>query len=318
MLYQNCKDFSLGTDGVQVVEGVLNEHELVKLREKMWHWLHFKTQHTSKPVVKNDQTTYKSLFELFPKHGMLFQHWDFGHNPLSWYLRQHPKVIAEFKEIWKTDELLTSFDGISVSLPCEATGRGWTRHKEWFHTDQCYKRNGFECAQGLINLFDVREGDGTLRVLRGSQALHAEAQECFKIKSSSDWCLLTPEQKQFYVDRLDEDADMCVKAPAGSLVLWDSRTIHQGMEPQRSRERPNIRCVPYVCMTPAALATKKQLMKRVEYFEKRRTCNHWPHKIKVFPVTPRTYNKDIMPPRVDKDTLEVTELMKKLVGYDYL
>jgi hypothetical protein len=128
--------------------------------------------------------------------------------------------------------------------------------------------------------------------------------------------LLEPEEKQFYLERLDEACDICVKAPAGSLVLWDSRTVHQGMEPMKDRTKPNIRCVPYICMTPASLATQTQLKKRIKYFEEQRTTNHWPHKIKVFPEFPRTYGNKLL--QVDKDTLEITPIMKKLVGYDYL
>jgi hypothetical protein len=315
-MYNNCKNFTLEDDGVEVVENVLTVDEISTLQDKMWEWLNFKTKYTSKPIIRKNPLTYVSIFELFPKHGMLFQHWDFGHNPLSWSIRQNKNVIAKFSSIWGTDDLLTSFDGISVSLPCEMTKRGWNRGKEWFHSDQCFKRNTFECAQGLVNLFDVCDGDGTLRVLKGSHKLHGAFQEKFKITDSSDWCLLNEEQKQFYVDRLDVNSDICVKAPAGSLVLWDSRTIHQGMEPQKGRKEHNIRCVPYVCMTPASLASQSQLKKRVKYFEERRTCNHWPHKIKVFGKTPRTYGQSV--PRVDNDILEETELMKKLVGYHSL
>jgi hypothetical protein len=40
--------------------------------------------------------------------------------------------------------------------------------------------------------------------------------------------------------------------------------------------------------------------------------NHWPHKIKVFPEFPRTCGNKLL--QVDKDTLEITPIMKKLVG----
>ena len=34
-----------------------------------------------------------------------------------------------------------------------------------------------------------------------------------------------------------------IKCPAGSLVLWDSRTIHCAKEPEIKRHQPNYRCV---------------------------------------------------------------------------
>lgn len=53
----------------------------------------------------------------------------------------------------------------------------------------------------------------------------------------------------------------------------------------------------------------------IKYFESRRTCKHWPHKTRVFPKTPWTHSKDIRAPRVDKDQIEVTDLMRKLEDY---
>lgn len=316
LLYDDCKNYTLDDDGVEVVENVLTDNEIVNLREIMWKWLNYKTKNMDNPVVEGKEDTYVSLFNLFPKHGMLFQHWDFGHNPLSWYVRQNANVIKKFASIWNTNDLLTSFDGISVSLPCEITDRGWYKNKEWFHSDQCFKRNDFECVQSLVNIYDVLEGDATLRVIRGSHKLHRKFQEIFQIKDSSDWHLLNPEEKQFYIKELGPMSDICVKAKAGSLVLWDSRTIHQGVEPQRGRSKINIRCAPYVCMTPATLASKSQIKKRIKYFEERRTCNHWPHKIKVFGKLPRTYGLPV--PNVEEDALIITDLMKQLVGYNHM
>lgn len=314
--YSNCDNLTLEKDGVEVIKDIISKDEILNLRKTMWEWLNFKTKHTSKPVLEGKRETYSSLFELYPKHGMLFQHWDFGHNPISWELRQNIKIINEFKKIWNTDDLLTSFDGISVSLPCEDTGRGWTRNKEWFHTDQSYKTNDFKCVQSFVNIYNVNQGDGTLRILKGSHKLHKDFQHKFNISSSSDWYMLNEEEKNFYTERLDEDCDICVIAPAGSLVLWDSRTIHQGMEPSKTRNKPNIRCVPYICMTPAFLATQTQIKKRIKYFEEKRTTNHWPHKVKVFSKTPRSFGGNI--PVVEEDNIIITDIMKKLVGYNYL
>jgi len=315
LIYSDCENLTLENDGVEVVKDILEEKEVKILQQRFWEWLHFKTRHTKNPVIEKKHETYVSIFELFPKHGMLFQHWDFGHNPISWTIRQNKKVIDKFSSIWKTSDLITSFDGISVSLPPEITNRGWSRGEEWFHSDQCFKRNSFECVQGLVNIFDVYEKDATLRVLKGSHKLHSDFQNKFQIEKSTDWHLLNNEEKQFYIDHLGPDSDICVKAPAGSLVLWDSRTIHQGMEPQKERNQKSIRCTPYVCMVPRSQASENQIKKRIKYFEEQRTCNHWPHKIKVFGKKPRLYPGQTVP-MVEKDSIEITDLMKKLVGYE--
>ena len=42
------------------------------------------------------------------------------------------------------------------------------------YTDQSYQRNDFECIQGVVTLYDVEEGDATLKVLEGSNKYHGE------------------------------------------------------------------------------------------------------------------------------------------------
>lgn len=42
-----------------------------------------------------------------------------------------------------------------------------------------------------------------------------------------------------------------ILAPKGSLILWDSRTIHTAVLPSNKRNNPkNVRFVVYVCMMP--------------------------------------------------------------------
>jgi hypothetical protein len=69
-------------------------------------------------------------------------------------------------------------------------------------------------------------------------------------------------------------------------------------------------------MTPAELASQKQINKRIKIFEDRRTSNHYPHKITRFSKYPNIYGKPIF--KVDNDIFKVTDLMKKLVGYNHL
>jgi ectoine hydroxylase-related dioxygenase (phytanoyl-CoA dioxygenase family) len=309
--YIDATTLSLETDGVQVIRDVLNMSELLYLRKTMWEYLSHLTSQLDTPIVQDDPKTYKSFFDLYPNHGMLLQHWEVGHNPMSWFVRQHKNVIAAFQDIWKSKDLLVSFDGLSISLPCEDTKRGWYRNRTWFHTDQSYVRHKFECVQGFVNLYDVQEYDATLRVLRGSHIYHKEFRDTFSITNKADWYKLSPEQQIFYSYRGCED--ICIKAPAGSLVLWDSRTIHQGMQPQKERKDKNVRCALYVCMTPKSWATGTQLIKKRKAFLERRNTTHYPHKVILFPKTPRTYGGSL--PAVQSYPLVETDLMRKLSGF---
>ena len=337
MFYHDCKGFTLEKDGVQVIDNVIPNTKT--LQNLMWHYLGHLTKNTDYPIIKEDTNSYKTLFKFIPSHGYLLQHYDVGQNPMSWEIRQNDNVINEFKNLYhnkirngiqytKDMQLLTSFDGIAISLPPEYTNRGYFRNgiqHEWFHTDQSYNRSKCEIIQGEINLFDVNEGDSTLRFLRSSHKYHSDFKHENDISKykNGDWCKLEESDKEFYIDKLSnkyDNYDICVKTKAGSLVLWDSRTIHCGIEPQRNRKNINIRCCIYVCMTPKdwLINSKKTLKRRINVFEKHRTSNHYPNdRMKMFSEKQNTYNsKKIILPKVENYPLIVTEKMKKLVGYD--
>lgn len=61
----------------------------------------------------------------------------------------------------------------------------------------------------------------------------------------------------------------------GDLILWDSRTIHYGSEPETSSN--TIRTVIYAAYTPARLASEETLALRKQVFEAYEGTSHWPH-----------------------------------------
>jgi hypothetical protein len=78
--------------------------------------------------------------------------------------------------------------------------------------------------------------------------------------------------------------------PPGSMVIWDSRTFHQGSHSIGPMSRT--RCVVYVNMEPASSnPNPNHLKKRLTYFEDSRTCSHSPNYGNVF-GNPRTYGND--------------------------
>ena len=122
----------------------------------------------------------------------------------------------------------------------------------------------------------------------------------------------TDDKINFYEDRgCVAKRIMC---PKGSMVLWDSRTIHCGTEPLKRREQSNFRCVAYLCYMPRILAPVKEIVKKIKAFEEMRVTSHWPCKIKMFPKTPRTYGAEL-PEITSLPMPVVTEFGRKLVGY---
>ena len=120
----------------------------------------------------------------------------------------------------------------------------------------------------------------------------------------------TEEQRDFYKNCPVH----CVKAKRGSLILWDSRTVHQGIESKKGRRKMNIREVIYVCYTPRSRANEKILKKKRKAFEDKRMTTHWPCKVTLFPKNPRTYGKSI-PEIVQIPPPNLTNIGKKLAGF---
>jgi hypothetical protein len=145
--------------GVAIIPSLLDKAEISDMNNGMWDYLEHITSNFTIPISRNDKTTWRSFYELYPMHSMLIQHWGIGHAQHVWDLRQNPKVVDVFAKIWncKGEDLLTSFDGSSFHFPPEETNRGFFR-KSWLHCDQNFSRNNFECVQSWIT--DINRGLG--------------------------------------------------------------------------------------------------------------------------------------------------------------
>ena len=296
---------TLERDGVAVIPGVLDDCDAMV--SGMWDYLEHVSQKWEKPIKRDDESTWREFYKLYPKHSMLLQHYDVGHAQSSWDVRQNPKIVEIFQHFWGREDLLVSFDGFSFHLPPEITNKGWFR-KSWYHSDQSFTKPDFQCVQSFVTGVDIEEGDATLSVFKGSHKYHAEFRDAFGITDKSDWTLLTPEQQTFYKCEI-----VNIVCPKGSLVLWDSRTIHCGIEAKKTRKNPKIRAIIYLCYMPRDI-TPAQLKKKQTAFIERRTTNHYPCQIKLFSKKPHTYGgtETVCEPIGD---LVLTELGMKLAGF---
>ena len=301
--------------GVAIIPSVLNEEECNAMEQGMWDTLATWTSQWPQPITKSDPTSWKQIRDLFPKHSMLIQQYGLGQAQFIWNLRQNPKCVNIFSELWncKPEDLLVSFDAASFHMPSEVTNIGWHR-KTWHHSDQSYLRNDFECVQSWVTAFDVNEGDATLSVYEGSNNFHKEFADAFKIDSKDDWYKLElVAEMDFYNSKGCKE--VLIKCPKGSMVFWDSRTIHCGVEPRKGRAEQNFRCVAYLCYMPRSKALVKDINKKIKAFEEMRMTSHWPCKVKLFPKMPRTYGATIK--EVNQlPKPELNDLGRRLVGYN--
>ena len=308
---------TLNKYGVAILPNILNEEECDTMKQGMWDYIENITSNLPIPMKKSKPATWTSYADLYPKHSMLLKHWSIGHAQFIWNLRTNDKIIEPFQKIWDVskEELLVSFDGASFHIPPEITGFGWAskKDKSWLHTDQSFLRNDFECVQGWINAYDTNEGDATLVILEGSHKYHCDFAKEFSERSPEDWVLLNQAQIKWYTE-----SKKCVKkmitCPAGSLVLWDSRTIHCAKEPESKRPIPNYRLAVYFCYTPRRLASMSMLNTKINAWKDLRTTSHWPHKPQLCDIYPNTFGKKL-PPIVQITRPEINDLAYRLIGY---
>ncbi|KAJ3200402.1 hypothetical protein HDU82_008946, partial [Entophlyctis luteolus] len=266
---------ALAKDGVAVVPGVLPQDVCGNLRMRILSDVETLTQGRFK---HSDPTTWHVLNDdLKLINNMLVHTFSLGHLQPVWDIRQDPRVVRVFAELWNLppEDLITSFDGWSIIL-CNGE-RYPHRDTVPLHLDQSGTVPGLDAYQGFITLFDVEEGDAALTVYEGSHRLFA--QYCTE-HDPSGFFLKHPE---FYKQRCMQTH---VLARAGSLVLWDSRTAHKGALPVQGVAPRNARLVVYVCMTPRARADASALSARVSAFGRLQTTNHRPHAPRAFPTLP--------------------------------
>lgn len=134
-------------------------------------------------------------------------------------------VFADIFDVAPT-ELYASMDALCIREPCEIKSDA-LELREWYHTDQTYSFD-FVCVQGMVTLKDMPKDESPLRVWPGAHNLGLLA-HLTEEGNTSNYIRISEQQeaeldalfptlrKRFYVD-----------APAGSIVLWDSRLPHGG------------------------------------------------------------------------------------------
>jgi hypothetical protein len=222
----------------------------------------------------------------------------FGHNEFLWLIRELCLLI--FKEIWQTDELLCSYDGGCFLPPTKIKDY----HTGWIHHDMPKGLSGFCCVQGIVNFIDNGASDGGLVLVERSQDVHDEYMAKYP-SSGIIW-----EKANIKDDLLKDRKLIKICAPAGHIILFDSRIFHCNVPPTGD----NFRMCTYVSMQPRYGATSKELERRIQAYEKGKMTSHWCY-------GPGYYENAVHPQFKDDnipETVEIAELndiRKSLIGY---
>lgn len=305
---------TLNEYGVAIIPNVLNNEECNKMISETWDFFETISSNWEIPINRNNPNTWRGFYDLYPKHSMLIQNWSVGHCQASWNLRQNEKIVNIFAQLWacNNEDLLVSFDGLSFHLPPEDTNRGWNKNNTWYHVDQSYKRPNFECIQSWVTACDVNKGDATLSVYEKSHRYTTEFANTFNVDTSDNWYKLSEAHQQFYKNKGCNIVN--IECSKGSMVFWDSRLVHCGVEPNKDRANKNLRCVIYLCYMPRNTSNEAQIAKKQKAFNDLRTTSHWANKVKLFPKLPRTYGEPL-PDIKEIQKPVLTPLGMKLAGF---
>lgn len=153
-------------NGCAIVKAVVTPERAAYYKQKQIEWL----QSFGLGFDPNDESTWtQDHLPVSFKGGMYFAYAS-THEKFVWEARTEPKVIEVFSKLWGTDELLSSFDGMNITLPRQKDLQ-WS---PWPHCDQSPHRKGMQCVQGLLNYQPNGPEDGGLILMKGSSKLYDE------------------------------------------------------------------------------------------------------------------------------------------------
>jgi hypothetical protein len=257
-------------NGFAVIPGVISKAKAAEYQQAAFAWL----KSFDNPALDlSDPESWTQTNLPFVSSINTFNHYGVVHEKFMWDIRQEQSIIDVFGQLWQTDELLVSFDALNITLPRRPDHN---QREPWPHVDQSPFRTGRQCIQGIVSLSESGPDDGGLTVYSGTHNAIHEFFENHTDKAqweTKDFYKFSTEQISWFEDR-GFQAQKVVASP-GDLIIWDSRLIHWGAEPNAASN--TIRTATYVSYAPAALASKAVLEKKKEACDKWSATTHWPH-----------------------------------------
>ena len=144
-----------------------------------------------------------------------------------WDNRSHPKVHQVFAEIWRTEKLWVSFDGVGMRLPDRTDYDGGDGFMHWDLTEELLRAGSSSGmrVQGVLMLADTPEHGGTFQCIPG---FHRVLKDWLAGVDSHTLCkggnrpivptMDSPPMSGFEVKK--------VGGRAGTLVIWNSFLPH--------------------------------------------------------------------------------------------
>ena len=254
---QALKD--LEEEGVAVIPNILTDAECDQQIQILKDWL---------ARFGDDQ---------FPENvSSIIHQYNIGHSETSWTCRLKAKHI--FDQIFGTEKLLTSFDGLAISQPPESGKTKFSKEAlsyDGLHLDQGPRRLGLHAIQGSLYLEEAKEEDWCFKVITKSHKYFEEFFDEYKPNPHSEHRKLKKPEVNWYLEKGGKVKR--IACPKGGMILWDSRTVHAGAPPVSGRENTDRwRYCVFVCLSPAKWASEKDYGEKQHGYSNMRTSRHWP------------------------------------------
>ena len=110
----------LEREGYVVLKETLTKQQAGKTLNLLWDYL----EELDTGIDRKDPKTWGDDRWPTAAHGGILPSYGIGHSKSQWYLRSIPNVKKAFAKIWGTEDLLTSFDGVSLWRP-------WNINPQW-------------------------------------------------------------------------------------------------------------------------------------------------------------------------------------------
>lgn len=332
----------LEEQGYCVIPEVLSTAEAETLYQRVWHEFIEKAWPNCR---MDDRSNWKEAFPMHNRVGIFAG--PAGQTQVMWDLRQDSRIVDVFAQVWKTNDLIVSMDGLSFMCPSEIR-EGY--FEPWPHVDQAILRHQDNIAhnnnppidfvsesllktqpftiQGQFLFEDSIDGDGGFYCIPKSHlrftefAPQLETISAQKIPKNEKRKVREKFLQEFFGNSTDVSGNPYqmkhITAPRGSLILWDSRTIHWNQHASKERpyiDKPRVRMVGYLCYVPKARLTDKGRILRKEAFEKGVSTGHnpaWPE-LKCT-ITSQEFEQYLEDSKYTQPKINLTPLGESLLG----
>lgn len=221
--------------------------------------------------------------------------------PIIWKTRTKSHLVDIFRNCYKNlrddlpndFKLISSNDGINIkhseAKPFHDNSKDL--EKDWAHIDQTDSDKIFQCFQGQLVLTNTT---ASFRCTPESHKYYHFIRDKYAKKGDkSNWLKFTEEERKWLKDfftKKNIDYQIPIVAPAGSLIIWSSTTIHSAKLQDKAVKTTNEdkwlgwRGIIYVSYRPRCDFKRNEIAKKKKVIEENRVLNHWGNK--TFPLMP--------------------------------